>query len=103
MDAFNVEDTVSIPTINGWVMLMKRFVPAKYVEKIPLPLLCIVLGIAYTVLLKPGPCPIGQKIVLGIMLGGTAAGGHAAIRKTAKIAKGAMSKKEAAVPNPPQP
>lgn len=69
----NYEDAAAVPMINGWVEIVKRFIPDRFHRF--LPLAAMAFGVLYAFAIKPGKVenPIERGMV-GLVLGLTAAG-----------------------------
>ena len=85
---FHVEDSAAVVTILGWVEAVKGFVPDS-LKKL-LPLLAVGLGVAYAFGVKPNNnSGTVQTLILGVVLGLTAAGTYSAVKNGAeKMAAG---------------
>lgn len=85
-DVFNLEDSAATLTITGWVDRVKALLPEKHWKW--MPVVSVVVGIAYAVMAKPGYASLANRIALGAMLGLTAsglfAGVNSALKKTQK-------------------
>lgn len=81
MSEFNLEDTSAPVAINGWVQIVKGFIPESWRDKLT-PVLVIGMGIAYAFVFKPGPVSDWkQSLALGVLLGLTAMGTFVGVKK----------------------
>lgn len=76
MSSFNMEDGTALFAINGYVQVVKRWLPEKL--KVYMPLIPVLCGILYVFLVKPGGVTsLMDTISLGVMLGLSASGAYA--------------------------